>query len=124
MNEREQEYVDIIEVSEKLGRLFYLLTQKSQQVRKVIAGFPSELSKEYAELLTERLLYELVKAMGLGAEYIPPFDFGKEYVEGWLILDVEFPIEKDKYVELLCREVAWYYVVEGLLLRLQEVGHF
>ncbi|MEM2696106.1 MAG: hypothetical protein QXU09_04130 [Thermoproteota archaeon] len=115
MSVMEKEHVDIIEVSEKLGRLFYLLTQKSPQVRVIISGFPSELSKEYAELLTERLLYEFVKAMGLGTEYIPPFEFGKEYIEGWLILDVGFPIERDKYVELLCKELGWYYVLEGLL---------
>lgn len=112
----EQDYVDIIELSEKLGKLFYLLTQKSPHVRAIISGFPSELSKEYAELLTERLLYEFVKAMDLGTEYIPPFEFGKEYIEGWLIINVEFPIERDRYVELLCKEVGWYYVIEGLLL--------
>lgn len=115
MSVMEKDYVDIIEVSEKLGKLFYFLTQKSPQVKVIISGFPSELSKMHAELLTERLLYEFVKAMGLGTEYIPPFDFGKEYIEGWLILDVGFPIEKDKYVELLCREVGWYYVVGGFL---------
>ncbi len=113
MEQKSVHEVNISELAQDVERAFYSLTQEDAEIREVIAVFPEVIDRERGEDLVSVLLYEFVKVMK--AEYVPDFKLienGEDYSrqEGVFTVSCSFPIDKDEFVKLVCREFAWFLV--------------
>lgn len=112
MEQKSVHEIDLSELAQDVERVFYILTQESPEIKEVVAVFPEVIDREGGEDLISVLLYEFAKAMK--AEYIPDFKLIEgddyNYQEGIFTLSCSFPIGKEEFVKLVCREFAWFFV--------------
>lgn len=117
--DREKE-IEVGELSEKLGQIFYLLVQHNSKIRSLCLSFSDKITnKDDATVFAEILLQELVYSINLSESFIPSFlitdDKSQKTNGSVLTVKVNFPVLVEDFVRTLCHELAYYYVMMGLM---------
>lgn len=107
--------VDLNFLIQKIEDLFKQILKTDDQIKQFISSIPEKIEQqEQAKNIIAVLLKELIDKLGLSNDYVPLFEINSPFQSKKIIFDITFPISKEELLDLVCEELSWFLILEGL----------